>query len=89
MELKLKETWTGARGNEASLPNQTTPAEGGDTDATRVGAVVEAAAKGQPQLLPPEQQEQQVWLFPNTKKESNVREKRRKNADVSIERWLL
>ena len=46
MELKLNETWTeGGRGNEASLQNQMMVAEGGDTDAIRAGAVVEAVAK--------------------------------------------
>lgn len=83
MELKLKETWIGSRGNGASLLNQMKVAEGGDTDAIRVGAVVEAAAKLQPpQLLRPEQQ---AWLLLNMKRESNVKEKRRKNADVSME----
>ena len=82
-ELNLKEIWIGARGNEASLPDQMRVAEGGDTDVIRVGAVVGAVVKVQPpQLLRPEQQ---VWLLLNMKRESNVRGKRRKNAGVSTE----
>lgn len=83
MELKLKETWIGARGNEASLPVQMMVAEGGDTDVIRVGAVVGAVVKVQPPPLL--RLEQQVSLLLNMKRGSNVRGKRRKNVDVSLE----
>ena len=83
MEPKLKETWTGARGNEVSLLTRKMAAEGGDTDVIRVEAVVGAVAKVWPlQLLQPEQQ---GWLCLNMKRGSNVRGKRRKNANVSME----